>query len=730
MSPLSERRTVTVLFAGLQDFGPLSSGRSPEAVRDLLDRLFLRFRSAVESLGGTVDKFIDMTVMAVFGAPVAHEDDPVRAVRAAYALKRAAAEFGQEFGAVLEIRCGVNSGEVLWGELAGERATAMGDVVNVAQRLKVASAPGTVLVSDSVQRAASAHFRFLGLDPIHVKGRSEPVRAWLAGGESRTRTEFREVAGIATPHVGRERELEELLTGAQAPTGRFLVIEGDAGVGKSRLLAEVRRAFRVRSPDSFVALARPPEGGSAPLGPFAEWLRESAGGSGASGESTAGLRDYVRRVLEDAGHEPAEADLSARLILLSIGRDLPGAQLVDIEPGRRVSEIHASWERLLRARARGRCLLFCLEDLHDVDEATCALLAHLASVLGGGPACVLATSRPPAPVIPGFDVMHLRELSRADAQRLALGIFAQDLSADLATFLIEKSGGNPFYLEELSRFLREERLIGESPVRLLVPPERVPDGLQGLLVARLDALGGGDKEALKGASILGNAFWVRFLSRLLARDLGMSIQEAERRRIVEPGPVSSLPEDEEFVFRHALLRDAAYSLVTKKERARLHGLAADLLHERAASGGRRLRSMSAFHRWQAGHHDEALEEWRGIAEEAVAVGSLLEGLTWAREASSRGRSARISLVAARACAGLARYPEALAEAKAASEAGDASAETRDAADVETLRVLHMPWCFWTSGIFQPRCPPRRAPPPSCRRTHPSLRPACGPSRWK
>ncbi|MBI2922121.1 MAG: AAA family ATPase [Planctomycetes bacterium] len=670
----SERRHVVVLFAGLSDFAAAAAGRSPEDARDLLDELFARFRAEVEAEGGAVDKFVDDTVMALFGAPVAHADDGARAVRAAFRLQQAAREVGAERGATLALSTGINSGEVLWGSVGGDRPTAMGDPVNVAQRLKAASAPGTVLVSAAVARDAPRAARFRPVPPLHVRGRQEPVDAFEAAELPSAVTEFHAIGGREARLIGRDGELARLLARAVEPGGTVMVVEGEAGIGKSRLVTELRRAFRGRNPETWVAAGRALEGAHMPLGPFGDLLRQ-----GAESQEARCVLAAARRVLQAAGAAPRDAENMAHLVGSSAGFAEPGARVAQLDPARRAAETVHAWQRWIEGRAAGRPALICLEDLHWADDETWRLLAALKPLLAGRPVALVGTRRPGAALPANLEVQRLGELAGAAAAELAEDVLGGRVTEELGAFLAEQTGGNPCFVQELAAYLREQGLVEGVPIRLRVRPDRIPSGLNGLLVARLDALQPEDKEAVKGASVAGREFWERLLSAMIEREAGGSLRAAEGRDLVRRQAESLLPGDTQFSFRHALLRDAAYSIVTRRERTRLHGRAAAELER---SGGRRVRALAAGHHLAAGRGGPAEELWLSGAAEALAASAPGEALGYALSARSVRGSAASALAASRAMGQLARYEEALATAREAAAAPDASPADRLAASLE------------------------------------------------
>ncbi|MCC6737949.1 MAG: tetratricopeptide repeat protein [Planctomycetia bacterium] len=672
-----ERRTVTVLFSDLSGFTRLSERMDPEEVQDLVDALFQRFRAAIESRGGTVDKFIGDAVMAVFGAPVAHEDDAVRAVRAGLAMQEEIAAFDAERGLGLRLRVGINTGEVLWGSVAGEKATVMGDAVNVAQRLESAAEPGTVLVSRAVERGLRGRFRLVGREAIHVKGRDEAIEVLQAVEELAGQTEHRP-DGPAAAFVGRDDELARLLARVERGGG-VVLLEGEAGIGKSRLAAELRRAFRERHRGAWVATGRALEGLRLPLAAFGDVVRQEAG---VAGLDVRGGPRVVEALA--AGFPPEDAPqalMRAHLVAASIGFSVPGSPVGDLDPARIAAETHFSWERWLSRRPG----LLCLEDLHWADPATGALLAHLAAAPIR--VAIVATARPGHSIPRAVSRWPLRDLDAAAAGRLAAALLRSPVAEDLARFLAEQSGGNPLYVEELARFLRDEKLLEGAPLRLSSAPRRVPEGLNGLLVARLDALAEGHKAVVKAASVLGRVFWSNLLAELSEADAGPAVAESKRRGLVFAQGPSLLPGDDQYLFRHALIRDAAYGLLTKKERQRLHARAADLLESRAAATGRRVRSLAAVQREAAGGAAAAADLWLASSREALADSAAEEALAAAREAERLGKGSPARAAAAEAAVALARLDEARADAEAVLSDTAADPPDADRARFVLLRVL-------------------------------------------
>ncbi len=658
-----ERRTVTVLFSDLSGFTRLAGGLDPEEVGDLIDALFRRLRAVVERHGGTVDKFIGDAVMAVFGAPVAHADDAARAVRTGLAMQREMAAFNAERRTSLGMRIGINTGEVLWGSVGGDRPTAIGDAVNLAQRLEAAASPGAVLAAASTARAASAAARWGPLTAVTVRGRDEPLDVRVALGEPDGRGDLTSITLRAGPLVGREPEMARLAALLDAPGPSFVLLRGDAGVGKSRLLAEFRSLAASRG--RLVSTGRALEAARLWCGPFAELIRAEAGATALDeiGETriVAALQESLARVEPD----PVQRENHAHLIAIAIGCAVKAARVRQIEPARIPAETRHAWLRWLEGRARTRPSLLCVEDFHWADSGTRAVLEAATALPAGLPLLVVATARPGAEPPAGFDIVDLRELDAAATARCAAALLGAPPDAALAAWLAEKSGGNAFFVEALARHLADEGLVEGNPCRLAGPADRVPEGLAGLLTARLDALPAGIKDAIKAASVLGRAFWKRLLGEITGTDPSEALEEARQRELVFPQADSLFPDDAQFVFKHALLRDAAYSLLPRRERSRLHALAADRLEARGTAW--RTRALAARHRTDAGQPAEAAALWATAAHGALEDFAHEQAAAFAAESLALARTPEGLLAAGIAESQLGRQDAALrflAEAEA------------------------------------------------------------------
>jgi tetratricopeptide (TPR) repeat protein len=407
-------------------------------------------------------------------------------------------------------------------------------------------------------------------------------------------------------------------------------------VGKTRLATEARR--RARAGGAWILAGRAASGVRLPLAAFAGVATSALGARGLDA-----LVDIVRGDLH--AHPPLEAENCAHLIALSIGRTVPGERVSRMEAAQLALETERAWALWLLTRAAGAPAFLCIEDLHDADDRTIALLSALPRRFEGSKFVVCATSRPGGALPPGYERIALRELPSEGAVRIAELVFGAPAEPPLARLIAEQSGGHPYYAEALARFLVESGLAGGSPARLLKTADRLPDGLAGLLVARLDRLQEATRDGLKAASVVGRSFWRRAVAAIAGRAPEAGIDEAERLDLVARDLASPLPADDACQFRHALLREAAYSLLPRKDRARLHALAADWLQ---ALPGRAALALAAAQRSAAGDPERAAALWLSAGERAFAENAFPEAETWARESLAQRRTAEALVLLVRA----------------------------------------------------------------------------------
>jgi class 3 adenylate cyclase len=560
-----ERKVVTVLFADLVGFTSRAETLDPEDVEAILRPYHERLRAELERHGGTVEKFIGDAVMAVFGAPVVHEDDAERGVRAALAIRDAIVEDG-----TLEVRIGVNTGEALVNVDARPDAgegIAAGDVVNTGARVQAAAPTNGVLVGETTFRATEQAIEYLEHEPIEAKGKAEPVPVWEAV-QARSRVEV-EVQRPRAPLVGRERELDVLVDALarvrQERSAQLVTIVGEPGIGKSRLVYEL-----------FQAIESDPE---------LVWWRHGRSLPYGEGVSYWALGQMVKTqagILETDSPEVTERKLQAAVTgmedtvwLMTHLRPLVGLGADPQAGAEQRGEALAAWRRFFEELAEQHPLVLVFEDLHWADDGLLDFIDHLVDWASGVPILVVGSTRPELlERRPGWGggkrnatTISLTPLGEEDTARLLAAVLDRALlpAATQATVL-RRAGGNPLYTEELARMLADRGAT-----------EHLPETLQGVIAARLDVLAPEEKALLQQAAVIGKVFWLGALESMdgaSRRELEERLHALERKEFVRRDRRSSVEGDSEYTFLHVLLRDVAYGQIPRANRADKHERAA------------------------------------------------------------------------------------------------------------------------------------------------------------
>jgi class 3 adenylate cyclase/tetratricopeptide (TPR) repeat protein len=605
-----ERKVVTILFTDLVGSTARAEGLDPEDVRATLSAYYARLRSELERHGGTVEKFIGDAVMAVFGAPVAHEDDPERAVRAAIAIR-------DSIGGDLEIRTAVHTGEALvaLGARAGEGdAMVAGDVVNTAARLQSAAPVNGILVGEGTYRATRHAIEYRDAEPVEAKGKSEPIKVWEAvAARSRFGSDVEQK--LRTPLVGRERErglLADALARARTEESVQLVtLVGVPGIGKSRLVAEL---FQITEADPDLINWR--QGRSLPYGErvsfwaLGEIVKAHAGIL--ESDDTATAEEKLGAMVKTLSEDEREREWLTRQTRPLVG--LEGAERAERE------ESFAAWRRLLEAAAEQRPLILVFEDLHWADDGLLDFVDHLADWATTVPLLIVGTARPELlDRRPGWGggkrnafTLSIGALSDEETALLLQRLLDRAvLDADAQQAVLKRAEGNPLYAEEYARMLSEHD-GGDLPL---------PETVQGLIAARIDALTPAEKALLQDASVIGKVFWPGALPGGDERTL----HALERKEFVRRDRRSSIAGETQYAFLHALVRDVAYGQIPRAERADKHRRAAEWL---ASLAGDRAEDHAEM---LANHYREALSlgdaagmdtsSLRGPARQALAEGA-------------------------------------------------------------------------------------------------------------
>ena len=600
--PTEERKLATVVFADLVGSTALAGFEDPERTRALLDRFYDAMAEEIERAGGTVEKFAGDAVMAAFGAPSALEDHAERALHAALAMQRRLAEL---FEGQLELRIGINTGEVVVGEARAGSSFVSGDAVNVAARLEQGAAPGAILVGERTVAAARGAFEFEQRAVVAAKGKPDGVVARkLVRALSLMRP--RGVSGLARAFVGRDQEVERLCRAYRATVEerrpRLVTILGDAGVGKTRLARELWHRLAEQNPEPLRRTGRCLSYGTG----TAYW---------ALGEV---LKEHLS-LLESDPPEVALDRLGAREILgLTLGLDVAR----DLHPLAVRDRFQDAWAEFLTDVVADRPAVVLVEDIHWAEPQLLDLLEYLVGSVHG-PLLVITTARPELlhsrpgwGARAGGEPLELDPLSAQDADRMLDEMFAGGLPAELSELIVERAEGNPFFVEELLGVLIDRGLLSREDggwVLHELPSEfTVPDSVHAVLAARIDLLEAAEKAALQAAAVIGRVFWTGPVYELV--EARPDLRVLEDRDFVRRREGSTMAGEREYVIKHALTREVAYESLPRARRAPMHAAFAAWL-ERREPGRDDLASLLAHHYTEAVRPEDADLAWAGKQDE-------------------------------------------------------------------------------------------------------------------
>jgi predicted ATPase/class 3 adenylate cyclase len=645
-----DRRLATVLFADLAGFTALAERLDPEEVRTLQNDLFRELSAAIDRYEGFVEKFVGDAVMAVFGAPRAHEDDPERALRAALLMhERTDALSGRwaaRLGRPLALHVGVNTGPVVAGTLgptAGGAYAVTGDTVNTASRLQSAGQGGETLVSAATQHLTQHAFLFEPAGPLAVKGKGQPIQAYRLTGIRGTRESARglEGLGLVAPMVGRARDLDEMLDAFDRMLGggaQVVSVVGEAGIGKSRLLREFMRtlADTGRLGGVTVRWATCSSLGEQPYGIFATFFRDAYGVD--PEDSLEVARGKMASWLSTLGSEPGEGAAIASVLGYVLGLEGP-EQVRHLEPEQLKRQIFLALRRLVERRLRQGPLVLVVEDLHWADRASVELLRFVVDEHADRRLAVVATYRPSldAGALATSRVAHstvrLGPLSDRDGEALLAALFGGPVDAvpgGLRQLVLRRAEGHPLYLEEIVRSL----VAGGALVRGAggwsggeVATVDVPPTIQGLLLARVDRLPAEPRRLLQEAAVVGPVVDVSLLRRVssnpagFAASLGVLLECDILEEIVRPTAERSGGSRAEGAYRftHALLHEVVYQNLLVRRRTELHGRVGRSLEASVGETPSRLEDIEAL-----GHH------FRLSGEKLKGARYLVKAGDWAR----------------------------------------------------------------------------------------------------
>jgi class 3 adenylate cyclase/tetratricopeptide (TPR) repeat protein len=637
------RKTVTVLFSDLVSSTELAERLDPETLRRVMDRYFEEMRGVIARNGGTVEKYIGDAIMAVFGHPTLHEDDPLRAIQAAWEMRDALAELNhwleERWGIALQARTGVNTGEVVTGQREPSHHLVVGDAVNTAARLEQLAPAGEILLGQTTHAMVKGAVEVDPVAPLNAKGKSSPVHAW------RLLSAPHEPAEPArrSPLVGRDHEmtvLQQAFERSVADRSSYLfTLIGAAGVGKSRLVAEfvvtlVGRAGILRGRCR-------PYGETGTFSAIGQIVKSAAAISDA--EPTADAIAKLAALVEGA----RDADLLALRVAQALGLESASSP---------PEEIFWSIRRLFEHLARDRPLVVVIEDIHWAEQTLLDLIEHVADWSREAPILLVCPTRHELlerrPSWAGGKLnatsIALEPLSTADGEALVRNLLgAPDLPPQVLDHVVNAAEGNPLFVEEMLGMLVDEGAIARddgrwTPTRDLAET-KVPPTISALLAARIDGLPEDLREVVRRASVAGREFHRGAVEELCPPAIRSSVAGALmallRRELIRPAP-SSFPGEDAFRFRHALIRDAGYQAMPKELRADLHERFAAWLERVAGDRVKEFEESIGYHLEQA-HRYRAELGFAGDREQQLAESAAkrLASAGWRASARRDSRAA-------------------------------------------------------------------------------------------
>jgi class 3 adenylate cyclase len=618
-----ERKLVTVMFADFSNFTSMSERLDAEEVRDLMNQCFSWLVPIIEHYGGVIDKFIGDEIMALFGAPHAHDNDAECALRAALDMMQQLTEFNAKYQTNLGLHFGINTGTVIAGGVGSterQQYSVMGDAVNLAARLEDASVTGEILVGYETYRLTAPLFDFEERAPISVKGKAQPVAIYRLMGLKAIPQSVRGIEGLYAPMIGREEELTQLQTAIEALSdakGSTIAIVAESGLGKSRLMAELKKS----KPDI----------------PWLEGKGQSFSQSDSyglpislidselsiiSGSSIAQIGNQLWQYLQT--HLPTQADTLypylARLRGIPLEQDTE-ALFRAMQPETMHSRIHHAFAQWLGVVSDQQPLVVVWEDLHWADDSSLRLIESLMKWVQQKPILMLLVFRPHEGIVQQYQEkwsvitelykeIALSPLNEQQSNSLINSLLRiKNLPDATRQIILEKSEGNPFYLEELLRSMLDTGLLywqeGEILLRQEVQQLHIPNTLQAVIEARIDRLGIQEKSILQNASVIGRLFGQQVLEYL--------VEQSKRPMVVSP-TLQSLEERElirqkmmyEYIFKHAVTQDVSYNSMLLTKRRELHHYAAQALESLFADRKEEMASALAWHYQRAKNHDKAI----------------------------------------------------------------------------------------------------------------------------
>ncbi|MCX5852735.1 MAG: AAA family ATPase [Deltaproteobacteria bacterium] len=642
--PGHERKHVTVLFSDLSGYTAMTEKLDPEEVKDIMSKIFGEIAQVVVRYEGFIEKFVGDAVMALFGIPKSHEDDPVRAIRAAREIheiaKRLSPPLEKRIGRRLYMHTGINTGLVITGELNLEKGThgVLGDTINVASRLSGLAKTDEIIVGIETHHQAEGHFNFEKLEPAKVKGKEEPLQIYKVLSSKEAPSKTHRLSGLRAELIGRKSEMEQLTEAVenlkQGKSSIFSIV-GDAGTGKSRLVEEFKNSLDLNT---------------------IQW-REGHSYGYSQNTPYFPLIDLLSRTWQIKEGDPpdqvklkietgAKAIIGERQDLIPyVGSlySLSYKEIKDISPESWKARLHEAIQLILANLCKSRPTIVCIEDLHWADPSSVELLRNILIDLKY-PVIFLCIYRPnfslftshQAGSTKSYNEIRLHDLTPTDAQSMVESLLKTEvIPKQLRTFIRDKAEGNPFYLEEVINSLIEtDTLIRDDGSWKLTRPlmeKDIPSTVQGVISARLDRLERETKRILQEASVIGRSFLYEILKRIsdLKGYIDKSLMNLERLDLIK---TRSLQPELEYIFKHALTQEVVYNGLLMKERRLIHEKIGLVMEELFQDQLPEFYETLAYHYSQSDNFQKAYEYLKLSGDKAAKNYANQETIRFYREA--------------------------------------------------------------------------------------------------
>jgi class 3 adenylate cyclase/predicted ATPase len=639
----AERRQLTIMFCDLVGSTALSARLDLEDMREIIGTYHRCCAEQITKCGGFVAKYMGDGVLAYFGYPQAHEDDAERAIQASLALIEAVSKLRAQHNATLQVRIGIATGLVVVGDLFGEGAAqeqgVVGETPNVAARLQALAEPGRVVISNDTRRLTGRLFEYRDLGRVVLKGLADPVQAWQVLGPSTVESRFEAQHGPAlTPLVGREEELELLLRRwrqAASGEGRVVLLSGEAGIGKSRLTVALSERLQDEPHTRMRYFCSPHQADSA-LYPTITHLERGAGFE-RDDTPEAKLEKMTSLLGVSSGHEN-DAQLLAELLSIPTGDRYPP---LNWSPQRKKEKTFEALLRQLEMLTRERPVFVVYEDVHWIDPSSRELLDITVERVANLPVLLVITFRPEfQPPWTGqahVSMLSLSRLGRGEGAALVERVAGNNaLPDEITAEIVERTDGIPLYVEELTKAVLEAGVDGDDAMRALATTPLqsldVPATLHASLMARLDRLGPVAKEIAQIGASIGREFSYELLTSVAQKGAGQL--NAALAGLIGSGVVSirGTPPHATFLFKHALLRDAAYGSLLRDRRRELHAGIARALEGEFTTVAEVQPEIVAHHFTAAGMAERAIAFWQKAGERSMARSAMAEAITQIRKA--------------------------------------------------------------------------------------------------